>query len=298
MQMACTILHSGKQKTIYYPQRKKRRWKENPASSSTLLPSVGLLTTRAPSEHHRPASLQPPCLCTDLTRHQPHKQSERSHCISLCNVGMGTNLSRELTVWRWTKGGGDLPQTNIWSSAFNPDSLWALSFYGERLLPIYGLQFCACEEPSVRWWQRGEEHRLKWREGEGGRGGEGKGGAGGSENPLYTQTACLAGYPSGTASHFLSTSPSSFLLLPPLSNSPVLSTESRNDKKKKKTEKKQRWRATGRNTRRKMTKHADAETTPHPSQPLRNFSSSPCNLHPRDKPFSKNTETWIKKSKN
>jgi len=42
--------------------------------------------------------------------------------------------------------------------------------------------------------------------------GEGRGGAGGSENPLYTQTVCLAGYPSGTASHFLSTSPSSFLL--------------------------------------------------------------------------------------
>jgi len=38
-----------------------------------------------------------------------------------------------------------------------------------------------------------------------------KEGAGGSENPLYI--AWLAGYPSGTASHFLSTSHSFPLLL-------------------------------------------------------------------------------------
>lgn len=102
------------------------------------------------------------------------------------------------------------PRNNVWSLLSRP-WLGLASLDGERLSSIYRLQCSASEESSIRWWQRGEQHAWWEREAkEGGKGGAGEGR--GDENPLYIQTACLAGYPSGTASHFLSTS-LSFLLL-------------------------------------------------------------------------------------
>lgn len=73
--------------------------------------------------------------------------------------------------------------------------------------PIIIIINAAFQESSVRWWQRGEQHA--WRKGKSKE--EGGAGVGGWKSIIYTHRlpACLAGYPTGTASHFLSTSTTS-----------------------------------------------------------------------------------------
>lgn len=141
----------------------------------------------------------------------------------------------------------NLPQTHVWSLFSHPwlalSSLSMVNAYhlytDYSALPLRS-QVCidgreVSSMPEGKWRRRREGREV----------------LGGRENPLYIQTACLAGYPSGTASHFLST------LLSLLLSAPHLFYQQR--AKWSQNQKNRRRLTTGQNTRLKMTKHTQAE---------------------------------------
>lgn len=220
MQMTCTILHSGKQNQYIIHRKKKIERK-----SCFLFYSTALCW--ASNEHPQKTKEPPHCsLHMYISLTIPLKiflsircndKSERSHCISFDVTLKWWNL---LPPWadciKMNRGSLptvslNWPQTDVLIPAFTSPIGSRLSLDGERLSSIHSLQCSASEASSVCWWQRGEQHA--WGEVKAKVGGTGRCWGGGSENPLYIQTACLAGYPSGTASHFLSTSPSFLLFL-------------------------------------------------------------------------------------
>lgn len=127
---------------------------------------------------------------------------------------------------------------------------------------------------TVRRWQRGEQHA--WRERKAKEGGESR-----CWGVKIHYIHRLAGYPSGTASHFLSTFPHFLLLL-----SVLHLFYQQNDFQTNKNRLRQL--TTGQNTRLRLTKHTRRDN-PHPSpMPPIFFPVSfpaPCNLHAHACPF-------------
>lgn len=197
----------------------------------------------------------------------------------------------------------NLPQTNIWcqlSHMLTPNSL--ISPDGDHLSSVLSTDYSALllRSQSMCWCQRGEQHA--WRKGMRRRKREEGRCWGKWKSITYIQTACLAGYPSGTASHFLLTSP------PPSSSSSssqhftcsISRMQHDYKTKKKKTASAYNW--TKHQTENDKTHTRRDNPNPSPILDFLHCSFSlpaPCNLNPQNIPFSKNILTWIKhKSKN